>query len=73
MMDAFPPPPDRQVTLANWRLPPFNRWSFQHVRQIIPTAEVAADPGRVWELPRAPLDLGAVTFTANGRQRTLAA
>jgi len=72
MMDTFPPPPDRQVTLANWRLPPFNRWSFQHVREIVPTAEVAADPGRVWELPRAPLDLGGVTFTANGRQRTLA-
>ena len=52
-MDAFPPPPEKQATLANWRTPPFNRWSFQHVREIIPTAEVAEHPSWRWELPRA--------------------
>jgi hypothetical protein len=30
-----------QVTLANWQDPPFNRWAFQHVRELIPTADPA--------------------------------
>ena len=32
LMQGFPPAPEAQVTLANWLTPPFNRWSFQHVR-----------------------------------------
>ena len=31
LMQGFPPSPAGQVTLANWRKPLFNRWSFQHV------------------------------------------
>ena len=38
LMRGFPSPPDQQVSLANWLRPPFNRWSFQHVREIVPTA-----------------------------------
>jgi len=40
LMRGFPPPPEARVTLANWRLPPFNRWSFHNVRQIVPTAAI---------------------------------
>ena len=39
------------VTLANWRSAPFNRWGFQHVRELIPTADIPNDPHRVRELP----------------------
>ena len=28
------------LNLANWRLPPHNRWSFHHVREIIPTEPI---------------------------------
>ena len=31
---------DSQPTLANWRLPPFNREAFSKVREIIPTASI---------------------------------
>ena len=31
------------MTLLNWQDPPFNRWSFQHLRELIPTP---ADSGR---------------------------
>ncbi len=72
MMNAFPPSPEQQVHLGNWRQPPFNRWALQHVREIVPTAEVAEDPARRWELPRALADLGSLTFTAGGKERTLA-
>jgi CubicO group peptidase (beta-lactamase class C family) len=32
------------ITLANWRLSPFSRYSFQHVAEFVPTADVSA-PG----------------------------
>ena len=62
---AGPPPfgDGRQVTLANWQRPPFNRWSFQHVRELIPTARIARGDGPAWELPRAEQDgLGQLRF-----------
>ena len=31
---------DSQPTLANWRLPPYNREAFSKVREIIPTASI---------------------------------
>ena len=66
LMDGFPPPAEGQVTLANWRTPPFNRWAFQHTREIVPTADIANDPERVWALPAAPADLGAITVDHDG-------
>ena len=57
LMHGFPPAPAGQVTLANWRTAPFNRWSFHHVREIVPSADIANDPEHVWHLPSAPADL----------------
>lgn len=54
LMKGFPPPAELQVTLANWRKPPFNKWSFQHVREIIATAEIPSDPDNVRKLASAP-------------------
>ena len=42
---------NQQVTIANWRAAPFNRWGFQHVRELIPTADIPNDRHRVHELP----------------------
>jgi len=42
------------ATLANWRLPPHNRWAFHHVRELIPTADIPNDPRRIVELNPAP-------------------
>jgi hypothetical protein len=52
-MTGFPPSPDGQVTLANWRTAPFNRWGFQHVREIVPSADIPNAPERVWAALRA--------------------
>ncbi len=51
MMQGFPPAPQDQVTLANWRSAPFNRWAFHHVRELVPSADIPNDPGRVRALP----------------------
>ena len=44
LMTGFPPAPQAQVTLANWQDPPFNRWAFQHMRELIPTHPIPAGP-----------------------------
>jgi hypothetical protein len=60
LMQGFPPAPADQVTLANWRKAPHNRWAFQHVRELVPSADIANDPGAVRALPPAPVDLTGV-------------
>ena len=38
LMTGVPPfPVDKLVDLGNWQDPPFSRWGFQHVRELIPT------------------------------------
>src|SRR6266853_1074883 len=57
LMAGFPPAPRSQVTLANWQDPPFNRWAFRHMRELIPSQLIAADPGRQTPLAASPLAL----------------
>jgi len=72
-MQGFPPSPAQRVTLENWDRPPFNRWSFQHVRELIPTAEVGRGCGPICPLESAERDLGGVVFEAvTGRATTVA-
>ena len=66
MMKGFPPQPEGQVTLANWRISPFNRWAFHHVREIIPTADIPRDPADVRELPEQPQDLSRLPLAVSG-------
>lgn len=43
--------PDGTVSLANWTLPPQNRWAFNHLRELIPTRTISRGDGFVTELP----------------------
>jgi CubicO group peptidase (beta-lactamase class C family) len=63
---GFPPPADQRVTLANWDSPPFNRWAFQHVREIIPTVEVRRGSGHAAHFETDLQDLDGLTVTAYG-------
>jgi hypothetical protein len=73
IMAGFPPVLDKRETLANWDLPPFNRWSFQNVRSILPTRAIPRARGPVEPLPQSPQALEAVTFTdLDGSQRSVA-
>lgn len=53
MMNAFPPAQEAQVTLANWRVHPFNRWAFHHVSEIVPSAVIQNDPATAQMLESA--------------------
>jgi CubicO group peptidase (beta-lactamase class C family) len=46
-----------QVTLANWRTAPFNRWAFHHVRELVPSADIPNDPVGVRALGSHTVDL----------------
>ena len=62
LMQGFPPPPDARVTLANWQEPPFNRWSFSHMRELVPTQRIPRGSGPVTPLPASPLPLGEIAL-----------
>src|ERR1700757_1360841 len=72
MMTGAPPfGPGALVTLENWQRPPYNRWAFQHVRELIPTARIARGDGPARELPRAERDLRPVRFVTRSGQHTV--
>lgn len=55
-------PPELRPPFMDWDRPPWNRWSFQHVREILPTAEVWRGTGNESILPQVPQDLGSISF-----------
>ncbi|HXV24108.1 MAG TPA: serine hydrolase [Alphaproteobacteria bacterium] len=69
IMEGFPPSSERRISLENWDRYPFNRWSFQNVRSVLPTRKVRQDPSRVRTLPRNPADLGSLEVPLPGRKR----
>lgn len=64
IMQGFPPAEADRATLANWRKPPHCAWAFHHVREIVPSAEIANEPGDVWALEPGELDLSSVNLEA---------
>ena len=54
LMAGFPPAPESQVTLANWQDPPFNRWAFQHMRELIPSHPIPAGQPAPLRPPACP-------------------
>ena len=57
MMQGFPPAANHQVLLANWREPDIARWSFNHLRQLLPTAPMRpANPPTALATARQDLD-----------------
>jgi CubicO group peptidase (beta-lactamase class C family) len=73
LMEGFPPPADKRPTLYNWDLGPFNRWSFQNVRSIVPTVEVRRGEGPVWPFRTEPGPLDDIRFqSVSGAERTVA-
>jgi len=63
LMTGFPPAPEAQVTLANWQDPPFLRWAFRHMRELIPSHPIPAGPPALLPASAATLDLGHALVT----------
>jgi CubicO group peptidase (beta-lactamase class C family) len=71
LMSGFPSTEAEQVTLANWRTAPYMRWAFQHVREIVPSADIASAPGKVWKLQHEPKDFSSFRFAHGGKEYSL--
>jgi CubicO group peptidase (beta-lactamase class C family) len=73
LMSGAPPfGMESQVTLANWQDPPFNRWAFQHVRELIPTARIPRDDAPPWRLKTDEAGIAAIRFRSGGRELSIA-
>lgn len=64
LMQGYPAAPGQRVTRENMLAPPYNVWSYQHMRELVPTRAIARGTGPVGALIPAPVDLGALTFVA---------
>lgn len=65
------------VTAENWQSPPYNRWAYWHVKEIIPTQRIAPArrprPLPPADGPAAAVDFGQVALTRlDGRDATVA-
>ena len=71
LMTGSPPPTGALVTLENWQDPPYLRWAYMHVRELIPTAAISRGDAPVTPLPRAERDLDGLTFSVRGERHTV--
>jgi CubicO group peptidase (beta-lactamase class C family) len=63
-------PPSLVPPKMEWDRPPWNRWSFQHVREILPTVEVWRGSGIVRELVAQERNLDGLTVSDSARVLT---
>lgn len=63
LMQGFPVADEEVVTLKNFMAPPYNRWAFQHIRELVPTRDVYRGDGPVVALGESPLPLDELEFT----------
>lgn len=65
LMVGFPPAPEKRVTSENglW-VSPYNRWAFQNMRRLLPTAGWRA-AGSPHVLPRQIVDFGDLEISRN--------
>ncbi|RYX87216.1 MAG: class C beta-lactamase-related serine hydrolase, partial [Bradyrhizobiaceae bacterium] len=71
VMSGFPSRESDQVSLANWRNAPFNAWAFHHVREIVPSADIANAADDIWQFAQQPDDLSSLAFTHRGADYSL--
>ncbi|MBX2868356.1 MAG: beta-lactamase family protein [Acidiferrobacterales bacterium] len=73
-MQGFPVVAENRIPRNLWDRAPYNRWSFQHIREVLATVEVWRGEGAVWELPQKLSDLSALSLTsavATGKAQTI--
>lgn len=71
LMSGFPSAKTDQVTLANWRTAPYMKWAFQHVREIVPSADIPNAPDDVWKLVSERADFSSFRFEHSGMQYSI--
>jgi CubicO group peptidase (beta-lactamase class C family) len=65
LMPAEPFRRDASTSAANWQRAPYNRWSFWHVRELLPTHPVSRGEGPVRALPDHTSDHDVLSVEVN--------
>jgi len=64
--------PEPRVTTTHWNQPPHNRWSFQHMQSLFPTARLRRGLGPAQPFSSQAKDLLAAQYeTGSGEQRSV--
>ncbi|MEX0340273.1 MAG: serine hydrolase domain-containing protein [Arenibacterium sp.] len=61
IMQGSPVPPEWQTPPHDWDAPPWNRWAFQHMREVVCTVDVPRG-ATTWDLPGKSGDIGDIVF-----------
>ncbi|OBH85199.1 serine hydrolase domain-containing protein [Mycobacterium sp. E2989] len=62
------------MSLDNWLAPPYSRWSFQHIEDMVPTAIISRGAGPAAVIAAAPAPLAEIPLTdTNGSASTVGA
>jgi CubicO group peptidase (beta-lactamase class C family) len=69
IMVGTPPPRSMRIPMIDWDRAPWNRWSFHHIREMLPTAAISRG-ARVSALPQAVGDLSDFRFDGPGGEQT---
>jgi CubicO group peptidase (beta-lactamase class C family) len=65
-------PPEKLIDISKWDKGPDNRWAFQHISEILPTANISRGSGAPTELTRAIRDISGTDFkTPDGKDMTV--
>lgn len=59
------------IPRQDWDRAPWNRWTFQHVRDMVPTTPVSRGQGPANPLPENLQDIDAIGFEVDGRRDTI--
>lgn len=76
-MTSIPPfrdsiaPGNSLIPRQDWDRAPWNRWTFQHVRDLLPTTPVLRGAGPASILPTDLQDVDAISFAAEGQTHTI--
>ena len=71
-MIGFLAPKNQTVPQNLWDRPRWNRWSFQHVLEIVLTTEVWRGTELPWQLPEAAINLDCLEIINHQNQSTTA-
>lgn len=64
-------PGNSLIPMQDWDRAPWNRWTFQHVRDLLPTTQVWRGSGPASLLPSDLRDIDAIPFVAEGQAYTV--
>ena len=59
------------LALADFQFGPDNRWTFSHMREVIPTANIARDPGRMQKLEKGDDYIDEFSVEFRGEVQTI--